>query len=331
MPDIAKKRNSSVDVLKGVAAILVILIHEPFPGIIGEWIAMLAGFAVPVFFMVSGYFSYNASKAKLVASIKRTLTLILIAYVLNIARLLVTYHFSVTAVCNYFVEEILTIKHIAMWLVLNVTLVSGVAWFLFALLYCYIFCLIFHKWFLSGKIRVFIVMGFAGGVVLRFLLPLLGINSLGTNNAWCCGIPYFLCGLFIRQNQEDFIPCITFGKCCATAGLGVALITLALFSNNHISYIGIVPLAVSLFALCIKYPQLEGCMLERIGDEYAFYVYIGHPIVIHLVAAFLPKTECGLIEWLRPFIVIVFTIGSAMVIYPGLNLLRKEWRKVHDH
>lgn len=331
MSDIRKKRNSSLDVLKGVAAIFVILIHEQFPGTFGKWIAMLAGFAVPVFFMVSGYFSYNAPKERLKTSIKHILVLIVIAYVLNIGRLLVTNHFSVTAVCNYFIEEILTIKHIAMWLLLNVTLVSGVAWFLFALLYCYIFCLIFHKMFLSGKICAFIMLGFAGGLVLRMVFPLLGMNSFGTNNAWCCGIPYFLCGLFIRQKQEEIVPCVSCSKCCVAAGVGCVLITIALLVNDNISYIGVVPLAVSIFALCIKYPRLECGMLERIGNEHAFYVYIGHPIVIHFINAILPRAEGGLMAWLRPLIVISMTIGSAMLFYPGLNLLRKEWQKVYDH
>ena len=53
-------RNRNLDVLKFVASIFVIFIHISFPGNFGVFVGALARFAVPAFFMVSGYFSYKA-------------------------------------------------------------------------------------------------------------------------------------------------------------------------------------------------------------------------------------------------------------------------------
>lgn len=55
-------RNTSLDILKGVAALFVIWIHEQFPGVTGHLVNRIGAFAVPVFFMVSGYFGQNASR-----------------------------------------------------------------------------------------------------------------------------------------------------------------------------------------------------------------------------------------------------------------------------
>ena len=51
-----RKRKAGIDILKGLCAILVILIHFPFLGIGGKIITIVARCAVPVFFMCSGFF-----------------------------------------------------------------------------------------------------------------------------------------------------------------------------------------------------------------------------------------------------------------------------------
>ena len=84
-----KNRNTSLDVIKGIAAIFVVFIHVQFAGVAGEYIAKIGSFAVPLFFMVSGYFSHQASKEKLLRSVKNTVILIIVAYAINILRIFV--------------------------------------------------------------------------------------------------------------------------------------------------------------------------------------------------------------------------------------------------
>ena len=52
----------SLNTLKGVACITVILLHCSFPGFLGRFIGYFMRFPVPVFFMISGYFASNRSK-----------------------------------------------------------------------------------------------------------------------------------------------------------------------------------------------------------------------------------------------------------------------------
>lgn len=56
-------RNRTFDLFKWVAALFVLLLHVPFPGDVGGTVRMFARWAVPFFFMVSGYFTYGASHA----------------------------------------------------------------------------------------------------------------------------------------------------------------------------------------------------------------------------------------------------------------------------
>lgn len=61
MTEVAKKQyNYCMDFLKGIACILVVFIHVKFPGDFGQAVQAIARFAVPFFFMVSGYYCYRS-------------------------------------------------------------------------------------------------------------------------------------------------------------------------------------------------------------------------------------------------------------------------------
>lgn len=51
-----RERLYSLDVLKALCSFLVLCIHAPFPGTWGRYVQALSRIAVPVFFLISGYF-----------------------------------------------------------------------------------------------------------------------------------------------------------------------------------------------------------------------------------------------------------------------------------
>ncbi len=309
-----KLRNSSLDMLKGVAAIFVVFIHAHFPGLVGELIRDIGAFAVQVFFMVSGYFALNSSKEKLKKSIIHILQLIGIAYALNIVRIFIDNGFSFVETLGYFKDEIFTLKHIAIWLVFNATYVAGVAWFLFALLYCYLFCYVFHKFYNSKYVYGIIALGFIGGIACEILLPSIGISGITARNFWFCGIPYFLCGKLIHDKGEKLIQRKHDLYIISAAIIGLTLIVAGSLFYSGIIYVGSILLSIALFVICARYPNFKNKLLQKIGNEYAFFIYIGHPIVIHIFDGVFGEV-CGVLAWLRPLIILVATIIFAAVFY----------------
>ena len=309
-----KSRNSSLDVLKGIAAIFVVFIHALFPGRVGELISDIGAFAVPVFFMVSGYFALNSSKEKLKKSIIHILQLIGIAYALNVIRIFISNSFSFADTLGYFKDEIFTFKHIALWLVFNSTYVAGVAWFLFALLYCYLFCYVFHKLYQSKYVYAIIALGFIGGVACAILLPSIGISGLTTRNFWFCGIPYFLSGKFIHDKGEKLIQKNHDIYIISVAIIGLAIIIIGSLFYKGIIYVGGICLSIALFIMCVRYPNFENKLLQQIGNKYAFFIYIGHPIVIHIFDGVFGEIY-GVLTWLRPLIILAVTVICAVVFY----------------
>ena len=57
------ERMHSLDKLKTLCSFLVVCIHAPFPGEFGKYFMALTRIAVPIFFMISGYF-YNQKTCK---------------------------------------------------------------------------------------------------------------------------------------------------------------------------------------------------------------------------------------------------------------------------
>lgn len=304
-------RNTSLDVLKGIAALFVIWIHEQFPGVTGQLINRIGAFAVPVFFMVSGFFSHSASREKLLRSIRHILTLIAIAYALNLLRIVV---FDGAAAALDALVGAFAPKTLILWIVLNITPISGVAWFLFALLYCYLLHWMFHGWMKDRRVFLLIPVCIAAGLAVR-LLP-----SVGTNNAWFCGIPCYLLGRLCREEQKRLTQ-IGAGRFVIAAFAGLAALAVSVFSAEVLAYPAAFLMAGSLFCLCIRCPGVRGGLLERIGGSYNFFIYIGHALMIHVFNAILPVGDSLLLAWIRPVLLAAATIGCAAVWY---DLIRRK-------
>lgn len=56
---ISKETNRCLNFIKGIAIILIVILHGELPTYIGSIINMFARWGVPAFFMTSGYFLYK--------------------------------------------------------------------------------------------------------------------------------------------------------------------------------------------------------------------------------------------------------------------------------
>lgn len=59
MQNVHRKSHDGISILKGISCIIVLLLHMPLPGILGEIIDVSCHFAVILFFMITGYFMHQ--------------------------------------------------------------------------------------------------------------------------------------------------------------------------------------------------------------------------------------------------------------------------------
>lgn len=196
---VVNNRNYTLDILKAFAAFFVVFIHSPFPGIFGEVVSSVAQSGVLLFYMISGYYICNASTKKIVKSIKHILFLIAVTYILNIIRILISTNFNPYET----IVGLISVKHILNFLILNISSVSGVMWFMLALLYCYIIYLILNKLNLIKILYVLMPLLLIGNLLAGDILVKIGITNFSgyVRNFVFTGIPFFTLGNYIHFKQ----------------------------------------------------------------------------------------------------------------------------------
>lgn len=60
------QKNDTLELIKLFASYMVVFIHVMFYGTVGEAMNALGRFAVPLFFLISGYYSFQNSTVKMV-------------------------------------------------------------------------------------------------------------------------------------------------------------------------------------------------------------------------------------------------------------------------
>lgn len=325
MVQVAKEKNHCLDFLKGIACFAVVFIHVKFPGIAGDAVWRLAQFAVPVFFLISGYFAYyndsNVTKQNVTRRLKRIFWLSTYASAIyGVVRLIgkITKH---TLLADFNISQ--AIEAVVNFLLLNdldgIT-GGGHLWFLWALVYAYIFILVINKYNAWRLAYVIMALLFVFYVVLQSLGFDNDISWHYRGNWLASGIPYVTLGHYIAANKNKFFA-------VSNRTYGILTIMGALFSlwrvadMKHIqdcSELGIIIMSLSLFVLTLKNPtKVYFKTLEIIGNRYSLDIYIFHILVNTVVLKMI--TKAGLVDniaimWFHPLVVAMATLLWAMPI-----------------
>ena len=146
-----KERNVYVSILKLISTSFIVFIHAPFPGDFGRVMDCISRFAVPLMFMISGYYAYHAE----VRTIKRRLRkIVLLAMFSNILYFLwncyqkkMLLHESV----RDYINSILDLKTISHFLFTGDNLFSAHLWYLTTMILIYIVFIILTKFWERGS------------------------------------------------------------------------------------------------------------------------------------------------------------------------------------
>lgn len=284
-PSVSKPAYPSIFALKAICAAMVVLIHMPSPG--KEYVYPLLRIAVPVFFIISGYFTYSDSYHQTKDRIFR-----------NLGKII---RITLFANCIYLVFTILTtilrgsdlpffsLKFLSIWIFTGNGLAYGG-----------------HLWYLTAYIETLLVFGWLykihkEKILLYLTLPLIVLNiTLGyidlagiatIPNFWrinfiTIGIPCFCIGYMIRKFKSEIMQYLSPTRATlAVCGLlFLAYGEKLLVSRSGMYYpqsdifVFTVPLAAMVFIWCLLHPSAGGG-LEYIGKKYSLNIYLYHMLV----------------------------------------------------
>lgn len=315
-----KQYNYCLDFLKGIACVFVVFFHVSFPGLMGLTISAVGRFAVPFFFMVSGYYCY------------KPFTIDVNGNYLNIKNKLlhigqITFYASLFYLVFVLLQQIvfhnqnleLTKIQIFNWVVFNQpSIIAGQYWFLFALLYAYAFYGLLERFGLRKVEYMIAVILFFVYIAMAQGAHLMGIKipNMYYRNWLIEAFPYFMLGHWIHGNQNR----ITISNKVLVSIMVVTTLLCLMerwlmgraFGVNIVT----IPQVFALFVYGVKNPSRHEGVVQRLGRDYSMLIYILHPAVWHTIDAVYNKANVADIlamQYIRPILVLTISIIFAFL------------------
>ncbi len=323
-------RHSGFDFLKYICAFMVICIHLSYRG--KTTLEPLTRVAVPVFFMISGYY-YTSLKqqGRILNQAKRLFVMNLFAnigFILFDALLLFTKGLPLSgAVAPWRLADTWTTL-----LIFNTPPVWKHVWYLSALLYIYLLLFLVEKISLRKILYLFIPVLLCANLILGTYSPLLFKTALPlewSRNFLLTGLPFFLLGDLIHQKEDR----IKAGDLLLII-LGIASAIITVFEHKLLSsqglcinsdfFLGTIFMALSLFLLAKHCDNICSkkvlCQIAFMGKEFSLMIFILHPVIIRIVseivAAAEPNLPCinTLYFYTGPFLIVLLSSLAAAAI-----------------
>ncbi len=305
-----KVKNKCLNFLKGISCIGVIIMHCGFPTVIGDLICYLFKFAVPIFFMISGYFAYYEQEEKignrLPEKIKHIFKILLIA---EIAYGI--YALLKKLIWNDVIDIQLNVSKIVSKILVG-TFFNGTLWFLYALFWSYVCLYIIHKTNTYQKAYKIAPCILILHVVVRTYVKRFDWYNLNYfRNFLMYGLPFVVIGNYIHRNKEILCAKITNRKCLIGIACGTGLTVIEyLVSRQALDiYIGTIILSCAMFLYAIKNPENSlNSILCNIGDKLSMYIYILHMLAIEIAEKVGENFNTTVYDWVKPINAIILSI-----------------------
>lgn len=290
---ISGARYEGLDILKCFCAFLIVCIHTSFPGKIGGCSVALARIAVPVFFMITGFFYRNIEKkGKVGLQIKKVIILILIANIIYLFwNLLVAQDHNINLIS--YLKNAITKKSIIQCFVFNESVFGYHLWYLNAILYTLIIIFIAKKinviryiyWLIPILLLGNLIFGRYAVFIFEKEIPV----TFG-RNAYFVGIPYFMMGIVVNKNFEKMkkisrnmliFGIILFSFTTILEAFVFSYFGIDVQGDHYISTFFLTITVFLLFAIYFqtnKNPVLKWA--AAIGREYSTWIYILHLIFV---------------------------------------------------
>lgn len=285
--------NQAIECCRLVASLFVIFIHILLPNELGQIMDCLARFAVPFFFMISGYFAYHVSSKTILKRILRICKLNLFATLVYV----VWGYGRERYLCNMsvftYLARTFSMKKLAEWVFLNGNPAMDHLWYLTAITVCLLAYWIYIR--LSGEKSANYSPLYIVSVVLFVFHVAFGVNAMavGINvptklyrNALFFGMPIFSLGIFLHEYQEIIVNAfnLTTWKLIMLIAFGIVLSLLQWAGIEKAEMpVGMLLVVVALMLLLLANPHVFGgsrgakCIISRLG-RLSTGIYIMHPL-----------------------------------------------------
>lgn len=312
-----KAENHTLNCMKGIACILVVLIHFNIPGMFGQAIAYFGAIAVPVFFLISGYYSGNQDdkgwSRKILKKAVRIAKLFLGAFVLYFLLWFIRYG-----------VEGRELPDISKFLLRNdfSDISAYHLWFLPALFYCYISHYVLYKVF--KKVPVYAIL------IATLICQFIKVPTGELQYVYLIIAPGFMMyytGKLIKDKNITVrnIPCAIF----LSGVLSIVFVFLRCMGvKSNVVDLLIYGAAIGAFICAENMPNIgRDTVLEHIGRDLSLYVYVLHFLISILMDMVTYRLGVGYPSWwlaVKPLALIIACLITSEVIFRVKKKLKNK-------
>ncbi|MBC2607422.1 acyltransferase [Pelagicoccus albus] len=275
-------RNEGIDSFRLLACFSVISLHIGYYRTLPDWAGVLirlsGRWAVPFFFIVSGYFLATKTKPdRCVKSLIRAGSIFAIASVFLIPLVLVQ----------------TDLRH-ALMKIFSIEVITGGTyyhlWFLSALTFCLLFFLACDYWKLSRYFGAFTLISLTSSLVLGVYNP---FEPYGLElGRYVSGIGFIIIGMHLRNSNLG----IRFAICLVVLGFLLQIVEaygikhyLGKDPHSPQILIGTIPFAIGMFIIAKSLNFKGSAHLANLGRTHALPVYIFHVYVVWAITEIVLK------------------------------------------
>jgi len=281
-------RNYAIDSLRLICAFFVVFLHCNYKS--NNVFIVITRTAVPIFFMISGYFLFQRTTFDFIEKSKK-----------NILKASKIFLFS-TAFFFFFKETISlyqygnfyipSLKDWVAFILFNENPFSYHLWYISANLYVLFFLFFLRKYNLLKQafylIPILLTANLMFGKYSLFFFNR-DFTTIFIRNFLFTGLPFTLLGCYIRSKQKN-IQAIGVKTKITFFVISIALTVLenyliaAYSKSNGEIFFSTVFLSVSFFVLFLSSSKKEQSVVSRYGKKYSLMIYIIHPCFIFFFA-----------------------------------------------
>ena len=328
LENVEVKRLNNLDILKAICAFLVICIHISYKGKIENIIMPLCRIAVPIFFMITGYFYHKTSKKPL-KQIKKIFLLIVLSNLLYI-------------IINTIINGNMTVpnkEEIKNSFLYNSSPFSFQLWYLNALLYVLIIAYLSDKLKIRKYLYYFIPFLLLTNIVYgEYSIVVLNkdFDPIYMRNFLFMGLPFFLLGDLVYKNEDKLKEKLSTGKLSIMILIFAATTIVEEYMLDEIKknaigdlYISTIFLAVAIFIYAIKIRQVDiKNKLAIIGRKYSTYIFVIHVMFITLFNKYIVSNN--ILNNVIQIIIFFASLLVAMSYVKIKSLIMIGWKKYNS-
>lgn len=279
-----KGQNSALHTLTGLILVILTGVKFNMGTMDQEWLLAFGRFAMPLFFIISGYFLYSKdghSERSLPRKAKHILLLIIFIKLLYLA-IDIIYYFAGIVDLDYLINAFVTSEETTMHV-----------WFVYALFLLYAWWWLMRHYHLNERRISFtlsamvLILCILFGVILRAfgVDTFLGVSTLYINEIIYpfIGIPFFTIGYYLHMYRKEFDERFSTRTLVTITIIGMIVpIITSFYVPKSTLYVGSIFTAVSLFMLTFRVPadRLRCGFTEFLGRDLKPFLYAYFPMIV---------------------------------------------------